>query len=520
MLKLNDADNIHNAPENYTESGEKGSTQKSADLLYIDRFDERDIQTAQLIYALEQRTAARLQSEQKFEKLLKYLGRNAFQALYKPTVALRQKNELLQPLHPLRDAMENAQISSQWTSLRESTVGNMPAASFAAAEFAAILVELLPETIAQDIQNSLSQEDQEDQNQEDNSKQPGSQQPDQSNQQNSNNQMSVAALTALLRQAAQKAADNTRDALELARAAGCEPGPDQPFQTDSLRLAQLALANEELKKFLKLLGRIRQSTRKTAPTIALARRPPHLTRRITRGGDITRIASHERILYQRNQQLFLYKAATEQLDIHDYAEAIKHNQSAADGPIIVMVDESASMIGEPIRWARALAAAVALDARRRSRPAAYIGWSSKDQQRVITLDQKGTKLIQILETLLQSFFQGGTELTPALEVAANLLRQKTFQQADIVLITDGDIHDLNQATSLMQSLIKKTRLHLIQIACDVAPLARFATSSVLLNRDQLDPSAAAKIIKNCFLPVEENRRPKPQRSIHSKERRS
>lgn len=502
---------------------EKSVMQKSVDLLYIDRFDERDIQTAQLIYAVNERAAVRLGDNKKLEKLdklVQYLGRNAFQALYKPTVAIRPKDELFEPLHSLRDAFEGAQNASEWKALREATVGNLPAASFAAAEFAALLVDLLPEAQTESLKDSLTQpqedsSDQQSNTQEDSCDQQSSPQSDQSNQPSprqdqqsstQSNQLSAAALTALLRQAAQQAAENTRQAFEMLRAAGCEPGPDQPLHTDSLQLAQHALANEELKKLLKLLGRVRQASRKTVPAVATARRPPHLARRLTRGSDLTRIASHERICHQRHPLLFQYKAATEQLDIHDYAEAVKNNQNSVDGPIIVMVDESASMCGEPIRWARALAAAIALDGRRRNRPVAYVGWANKDQQRVVTFDQKGPKLLRDLNNLLQSFFQGGTELAPALARAAELLNKKTFRQADIVLITDGDIHDLNEAIKVLETLLKQTRLHLIQIACNIAPLARFASSAVLLRRDQLDSTAAANIIKNCFLPIKERRK--------------
>ena len=118
-------------------------------------------------------------------------------------------------------------------------------------------------------------------------------------------------------------------------------------------------------------------------------------------------------------------------------------QSSTDerGPIILCVDTSGSMYGEPEQIAKALALAILDIALKEDRKAYLISFSSG----IKTLEMTGmmddfTQLIDFL----QMSFHGGTDLQPALTESINMLDQPDFAQADILVISDFIIPSLDK----------------------------------------------------------------------------
>jgi uncharacterized protein with von Willebrand factor type A (vWA) domain len=116
--------------------------------------------------------------------------------------------------------------------------------------------------------------------------------------------------------------------------------------------------------------------------------------------------------------------------------AVKGKESMAHGPIVVCVDESGSMFGENIAWARGIALALLSLAHEQKRAWHYIGYSKFVNQRHRV--EHGAIDMQSLCAMLNSQPSGGTNFDYVLNEAADIMASDTaFKKADIIFITDG-----------------------------------------------------------------------------------
>lgn len=106
------------------------------------------------------------------------------------------------------------------------------------------------------------------------------------------------------------------------------------------------------------------------------------------------------------------------------------------GPVVVLVDTSGSMHGEPELAAKAAVLAVLRVALRERRPCHVVTFSSGNDLMEHDLTDLGANLGRLLEFLGGSF-RGGTDPAPALRAAVAKIRQKEMRQADILMVTDG-----------------------------------------------------------------------------------
>ena len=111
------------------------------------------------------------------------------------------------------------------------------------------------------------------------------------------------------------------------------------------------------------------------------------------------------------------------------------------GPMILCVDTSGSMYGEPEQIAKALALAILNIAIEDDRKAYLISFSSG----IETFEMTGMQDdFTLLLEFLQKSFHGGTDLQPALMEAVKMLEEKDFAQADILVISDFVIPTLDK----------------------------------------------------------------------------
>jgi uncharacterized protein with von Willebrand factor type A (vWA) domain len=106
------------------------------------------------------------------------------------------------------------------------------------------------------------------------------------------------------------------------------------------------------------------------------------------------------------------------------------------GPIIVAVDTSGSMAGEPERSAKVLCFALIRIAIRERRQLYLISFSTATD--TIEISPQKQSLQSIVALLLMSFY-GGTDPTKPLEEGIRKLQEKKYQHADLVIITDGQV---------------------------------------------------------------------------------
>jgi len=112
--------------------------------------------------------------------------------------------------------------------------------------------------------------------------------------------------------------------------------------------------------------------------------------------------------------------------------------AAEQGPIILCLDTSASMSGPRERVAKALALEVLRGAHRQGRQAYLYAFSGPQQVEEIELKAEASNLNALL-TFLSNSFSGGTDVDRPLALSLERLRQKGWERADILMVTDGEI---------------------------------------------------------------------------------
>ena len=123
-----------------------------------------------------------------------------------------------------------------------------------------------------------------------------------------------------------------------------------------------------------------------------------------------------------------------------------HKQLGQKGPMIICLDTSGSMHGQPELIAKAVTLFLAMQAMQQHRAIYMINFSTGLS--VMQL-KKGQALDDILHFLSQSF-HGGTDLMPALNHAMALLAQPHFHHADVLVISDFVMGNLDE--EVMQQL--------------------------------------------------------------------
>jgi uncharacterized protein with von Willebrand factor type A (vWA) domain len=106
------------------------------------------------------------------------------------------------------------------------------------------------------------------------------------------------------------------------------------------------------------------------------------------------------------------------------------------GDIVVCIDESSSMSGDPIAWAKAVALVLLDFATQNGRSCAMVRFASKGstQTHIFTKDSTTEEIFSFAE----SYLCGGTDFEEPLTQAVTLIEQGGFRDADIVFLTDGE----------------------------------------------------------------------------------
>lgn len=112
------------------------------------------------------------------------------------------------------------------------------------------------------------------------------------------------------------------------------------------------------------------------------------------------------------------------------------NRPREKGPILLCLDTSGSMTGEPELVAKTLCLALLRVALREERPCWAISFSSTPDLREHELTRLPENLPALLRFLATSF-RGGTDPVPALEACLLRLETTTWSRADVLWVSDG-----------------------------------------------------------------------------------
>jgi len=114
----------------------------------------------------------------------------------------------------------------------------------------------------------------------------------------------------------------------------------------------------------------------------------------------------------------------------------KGSSSLGRGPIIICLDTSGSMHGEPEHIAKACVLEALKIAHREQRPCHLFAFSGPQQTTCHQLDLRRGGLIELLK-FLQFSFHGGTDFPQVLKLALQKQAEEGWEKSDILLVTDG-----------------------------------------------------------------------------------
>lgn len=248
-------------------------------------------------------------------------------------------------------------------------------------------------------------------------------------------------LDAATSQAARKAASAAQEATEAAQnipgvGIGKSPGAGATLSPDAMfELAQRYAESRRLQNIIELLGRllpdmkhIRRTQRKGGYEEIVD---------IETGNDLPSVLPSElmRLAHPAMKRDFLRRFAEAQLLQYERWSS----EDRKKGPVIVVIDESSSMNGARIEWAKATALAVVLMANREGRNAAVVAFGSHGQVEEWQFPKGKSPDPVELTNCAEHFFAGGTSIQTGVGRAAAIMNLSApFATADLIIVTDGE----------------------------------------------------------------------------------
>lgn len=265
-------------------------------------------------------------------------------------------------------------------------------------------------------------------------------------------EQAVQGMRGDLRAAAAAAADERAAEDDLMRAFGVDDGELKRMSFKERSTLATRLGNNRLAKFAKLIGQFKAL--QAAESRRKVQHAPDEVNNIVLGDDLMRLAPSE-LLNLASDELeddFWMRYVDRSLLCYD----LIGNERVGQGPIIVVCDESGSMEyntvmgGTAEAWSKALALALAEQARAKGRDFYYIGFSSSRQQYSVKFTGGKAKLTDVID-MTEHFFGGGTHYERPLLDALDIVEAYSDadgKKPDIVFITDDEYGGLD--TSFMQ----------------------------------------------------------------------
>lgn len=311
----------------------------------------------------------------------------------------------------------------------------------------------------------------------------------------------LAAKSAGLRSAMRKAAQTAQETINeyddamMTLGAGDGMGIASRTSAPPAQLRNTLLRNAKLRKILKLAGRMKSAAIQKQRTKARPGREELCDVKL--GSEIDRLLPSELVnLAEPDTEALLFRKLIEN---NAMTYELRGKETKAEGPILLAVDESGSMAGNPDMWAKGVAIALMEIAARQNRPFAYIHFDST-VSRVDEVPNPRLFKLEQLEELVSYFHGGGTRIGVALSHCADMLDKakdartgKPWKRADVILITDGDSGDSDAQTKAIKR-IREHNGHLYTIGIGYTshdPCATMADEKLTINSDVIasgDPS--------------------------------
>ena len=253
---------------------------------------------------------------------------------------------------------------------------------------------------------------------------------------------------------------------------------------DLLRLTDWVAQIQPLQRLLQILGQQRSDPEQEASLSQLLQKMspkergpqerkipgvPMETQGITRSDNIARMLPLEAALLGHSSLHMLWHARRAEHGLLSYAVAgvmpidagndwtsprsgkgSGAGQGLQMGPIILCLDTSASMHGLAEQVSKALVLAALRTANQQRRDCLVYLFGGKDE--LLVLDSRNLTLPELLE-MLRGSFSGGTDVNTPLKAALSNLSEQAWQQADILLVSDGEF----QVDAALKSQVEQAK---------------------------------------------------------------
>lgn len=207
---------------------------------------------------------------------------------------------------------------------------------------------------------------------------------------------------------------------------------------EKMALLQRLRNSQKLKKIAELAGRFKR--------IATQRQREKVKKGMDEIYDLTLGKDLGKLIPQ--ELMKLRHPSTKKLFYKDYAEGklmqyeLRGKEKKQKGAIVVCIDDSGSMMGDPEIWAKSVAMALLEVAIYQKRSFYCIHFdATRDPRHLHTNEfpKDAPKNIQEIIDMAEYFSGGGTLFEPALDKSRMLItQQEDYKKADIVFITDGE----------------------------------------------------------------------------------
>lgn len=234
-------------------------------------------------------------------------------------------------------------------------------------------------------------------------------------------------------QAAQSAFERARQAQDIIRAWGDDPGQETSMDKDR-KLVEQVRQNAVLLEIARYLGRMKEMVRqKRMNGFSYGRGEKY---GLELGNDFGRLISSEFSLLAAPQTLPLFIRKYQQKKLKQYARREKICKGR--GPKIVCLDQSGSTQGENAAWGKAVAYALLLVTQLDKAAFALIRFACRGDFHTDHYPAGQVTTQQIMEDAQScGFLDGGTDYETPLNEAIRLIEKNDYRNADIAFITDG-----------------------------------------------------------------------------------
>lgn len=263
------------------------------------------------------------------------------------------------------------------------------------------------------------------------------------------------------------AVEKSREAARLAAYAvqcwgGISGGPAQQAEHHRALLEQLK-GNEMLAAVTRQLGRMKEvlsSLRKNSRVYGRGEKYS-----LTQGRDLKNLLSGELALLAAPETtpLFVRRFHTKTLRQYARREPVR----MGGGDLIVCLDESGSTEGENAAWGKALALALQDICAGNGRKFALIHFSDADEIRTDLFLPGQYGPAELLDAAAH-FFGGMTDFEAPLREALRVMEDGSFEDADIVFITDGRCRISEGLAQELQEAVDSARCTVIGLLLDMA----------------------------------------------------